>query len=144
MNQINFEFEKVTATKEQISTLFDLFQMRPHKISAELTNYLGHEKFINTHPYRCWYLIKYDDLYLGSFYVSKENTIGINVSEKILRRVIRAIISFVHDNYKPLPPIPSVRNGQFSINVPHTNTVLSEALEEAGCVLTQITYIVPT
>ena len=61
-----------------------------------------------------------------------------------MRRVIRAIIRFVHDNYKPLPPIPSVRNGRFAINVPPTNTILSDALEEVGGTVVQITYTVPS
>ena len=144
MKKIDFEFEKIIATKEQIVTLFNLFQVRLQNISAESTNYLEHEKFVKNNPYRCWYLVKFEDLYVGSFYISKENTIGVNVTDKIVRRVIRVIISFVHDNYEPLPPIPSVRNGKFAINVSPANKVLSEALEESGCVVAQITYFVPT
>ena len=143
MKQVDVEFEKVLATNEQIDTLFDLLQIRAHKISAEPTNYGEHEKFVNSHPYICWYLVKCEDKYVGSFYISKENTIGINVTEKIIKRVIGKIIKFVQDNYEPLPPIPSVRSGRFSINVPSTNTILSDALEEIGCKVAQITYFAP-
>ena len=143
MNQIKIEFEQVISSKEQIATLFDLLNKRLHKISCKATDYIKHESFVNAHPYRYWYLIKVRDSYVGSFYISKENTIGINVYEEYTRQVVLPIIKFVHNNCEPLPPIPSIRGGRFAINVPPKNIVLIEVLEEIGATIAQVTYFVP-
>ena len=143
MNQIDVEFEKVVATDKQISTLFDLLKNRGHKISAAPSTFLEHTKFVKNHPYVSWYIVKSGGKYVGSFYISYENTIGINIIGETVQTVIGKIIEFVQANYTPLPPIHSVRNGKFAINVPPSNTILSEALEEEGCKLAQITYFVP-
>lgn len=144
MNQAEVEFEQVIPSKEQIATLFDLLKKRLHKISSDATDSIDHESFVNAHPYRCWYLIKIRDTYVGSFYVSSENTIGINVFEENTRTVVLPIVKFLRSNYEPLPSIPSVRSGQFAINVPPTNTVLTEVLEEIGATLAQVTYLIPS
>ena len=137
------EFEQVEPTEEQIVTLFNLLETRLHRISYEETSYAEHENFVNSHPYRDWFLIRVGDNYVGSFYITRENTIGINVSEKYTRLVFVSILSFVEDNFKPLAAIPSVRSGKFTINVSPTNTLLAEVLEESGAQIAQTTYYIP-
>lgn len=143
MSQIDIQFENVIPSKEQVEILFDLLKERQHRISCEATDYIKHEIFVKAHPYRSWYLIKFKDIYVGSFYVSKENTIGINVSQKFTRLTVSPILKFVKDNFEPFPSIPSVRSGRFAVNVPLSNTVLAEELEELGATIAQKTYFIP-
>jgi hypothetical protein len=144
MNQVIIEFEKVISTKVQTETLFDLLKERPHRISYVEIDYVKHQNFVNEHPYRSWYLIKIKDTYVGSFYVSKENMIGINVFEKYTRQAVFQIVRFIRDNYIPLPEIPSVRSGLFAINVPPLNILLAEVLENLNAELVQKTYLFPS
>lgn len=144
MKQVQIEFEKITPTKAQTETLYVLFKQRLHKISAEAIDYKEHAKFVNSHPYRGWYLIKVDSSYAGSFYVSQENTIGLNLQEDLTQYIVEKVAIFVRENYKPLPPILSIRGGQFAINVPPTNAVLAKALESLDAQLIQKTYLLPS
>ena len=75
------EFERVLPSEAQIESLFELLVQRVHKISCEDVSYNEDKRFVTSHPYRDWFLIRVSDSYVGSFYVSKENTIGINVSD---------------------------------------------------------------
>ena len=144
INTKDFIFEPVTTADEHISILYMLLSNRQKTIShSRMPNYSTHEKFVKNHPYRSWFLVKSSKYYIGSFYVTKQNTIGINVFEENTRAVLLEIVSFVCINYKPLPPIPSVRGGRFAINVPPGNTSLAEALEEIGAQILQITYTIP-
>jgi hypothetical protein len=140
MSILEVQFEKVTASTEQIDVLFNLLSERLHRISHKDESYSEHEKFVCSHPYRMWFLVKIKDEYVGSFYISQENTIGINVAERCTRLVLAAIVKFVESNYQPLAAIPSVRSGKFAINVPSSNRILAEALDDIGAELVQVTY----
>ena len=143
MIQHEIKFEKVTPLSEQIDELFSLLSERMHRISHEDVDYNEHRAFVYSHPYRVWFLVKVKYKYIGSFYITKVNTIGINVSERFVPLVVKPIIEFVLTNYKPLVAIPSVRNGSFSINVPQTNRVLAESLKDIGAEIAQVTYYLP-
>ena len=142
MNQV--EFEHVKPSEEQIEKLFDLLGGRLHRISYEENSYSEHEVFVKSHPYRDWFLIRVSENYVGSFYVSKENTIGINVSDEHTFLVVPSIINFVNKNFKPLPLIPSVRSDRFAINVPPSSTQLAKALDAIDAKIAQVTYFLPS
>ena len=143
MSQLEIEFEKVTASPKQIDELFNLLRERRFKISHEDANYNEHRGFVCSHPYRVWFLVKVQCEYIGSFYITKENTIGINISERCVALAVKPIIEFVVTNYKPLVAIPSIRNGSFAINVPQGNRVLAKTLKDIGAELAQLTYYLP-
>lgn len=138
------EFERVLPSEAQIESLFELLVQRVHKISCEDVSYNEHKRFVKSHPYRDWFLIRVSDSYVGSFYVSKENTIGINVSDGYVSLVVTQIVIFVKENFKPLPPIPSSRSDKFAVNVPPSNVQLAKALEEVDAKIAQISYILPS
>lgn len=138
------EFEHVLPSQAQIESLFELLVQRVHKISCEDVSYNEHKRFVTSHPYRDWLLIRVSDSYVGSFYVSKENTIGINVSDGYTPLVVSQIVIFVKENFKPLPLIPSIRSDKFSVNVPPSNVLLAKALEEVDAKIAQISYILPS
>lgn len=140
---IKAKFEQVLPSEAQIESLFALLGQRLHKISCEDVSYSEHKQFVKSHPYRDWYLIRLGDSYVGSFYVSRENTIGINVSDRYILLVVSQIINFVKENFKPLPPIPSIRSDKFAVNVPPTNVQLAKALEEIDAKIAQISYYLP-
>lgn len=143
MSQLDIQFEKVSASAEQIDILFDLLNKRSHRISHKDASYSDHEKFVETHPYRVWFLVKLADECIGSFYITNENTIGINVSEERVASVVKPIIEFVESNYQPLAAVPSIRGDRFAVNVPPSNTALAHALDDIGADIAQITYWLP-
>lgn len=143
MIQHEIKFEKVIPSPEQIDELFSLLCERVHRISHEDLDYNEHRGFVYSHPYRGWFLVQFEGKYIGSLYITKENTIGINVTERYVPLVVKPIVEFVVNSYKPLAAIPSVRNRRFAINVPSANRLLAESLEDIGAELAQMTYYLP-
>lgn len=139
----DISFEKVIPTEAQINELFNLLLARKHTISHQSTPSIEeHSAFVNAHPYRVWYIAKFENQSLGSFYIAKDNTIGINLVDCENVDNVAAIIRYVKDIYTPLPAIRSVRARHFAVNVPPENTVLQKSLEGLGAKLLQVTYSV--
>lgn len=137
-------FEQVVPTDEQLVTLYELLKIRKHTISHfSIPSHSEHTQFVNNHPYRAWFLVKLNRKCIGSFYIASDNTVGINVSEEYLSQQVKNIFNFVQTNYQPLAAIPSVRSEKFAINVPTSNKVLAEALEDLGAKIEQVTYYLP-
>lgn len=142
MSQVSFE--RVEPSESQIESLFELLAQRLHKISHKEVSYVEHKQFVESHPYRDWFLIRIGENYVGSFYVSNENTIGINLEDEYISSAVSQIINFVKESFKPLPPIPSVRSDKFAVNVPPSNLCLANALEAVDAKVAQITYFLPS
>lgn len=138
------EFEEVRACPEHIDALFRLLNARVHTISHHSSvSYAEHRQFVEAHPYRVWLLVKRSDDYVGSFYLTDGNMVGVNVAEELIRSLLLPIVVYVKRNYQPLAAIPSVRSGQFAINVPPSNEQLVKALDGLGSELVQLTYYLP-
>lgn len=136
------EFEKITPTETQIGELYELLMHREHSIShTTLPSFESHKEFVVSYPYRAWYLVKASGEAVGSFYVSNENTVGINLAKSNDETVVAKICDLVLSTYPPLPGIKSVRGEMFSINVSPTNTFLIGALERANKKILQISYL---
>lgn len=144
MKLTNIVFEKILATSDQIDVLFRLLNERTHKIShSDDVDFYEHKRFVESHPYRAWFLVKHKEDFIGSFYLTNENTLGINIVNSSVNEIIGLIVNFVKSNFEPLPAIPSVRNGRFTINVPPTNVELIDSLTCLGSELAQLTYFLP-
>lgn len=102
-----------------------------------------HSNFVKFHPYRYWYLCGINGNYVGNFYITNENTVGVNISNLILVSHLDDIIKFIYAYHEPLSEIPSVRNALFSINVPAANEEVSHNLEKLGASLIQMTFLLP-
>lgn len=140
----NLIFEKIIPDPVQIRELYELICMRKHKISHKKTPSMEeHETFVLNHPYRDWFLVKLGGELIGSFYISHENTVGLNLETNQEKNIVSHVLLFVKENYSPLDPIPSVRNGSFSINVSPENKFLIEALESCNARLAQVSYYLP-
>lgn len=119
---------------------FDILNTRKYNIShLNQIDFLEHEEFFQNHPYRNWYLIKFESDYIGTLYLSNENIIGINFI-KYNKTFLKKTINFVLDEHEPLPPIKSIRSDSFLINVHPENSKLSSFLVENGATHIQSTY----
>jgi len=144
MTQKTISFEKLIPDTRQIELLYELLNQREHRIShTKAVSFEDHANFVKNNPYRAWYLVDLDGAVVGSFYVSNENTIGINIEACNDADVVLKILSHVEQKYEPLDAIPSVRSGVFSINVAPQNKFLLSALNSLNAELVQITYHLP-
>lgn len=133
-------FELVTNTSEQIENLYELLKGRDFSISHKnLPSYSDHEKFVKNAPYRFWYIIKYSDEIIGSFYLKWDNSIGINFNKADKNLVIK-IISYVRSSFQPMPEVPSFIPNYFYLNVSAHNQNLIDIIDQLGEERLQVSY----
>ena len=139
-SKTNLEFEKIIPTNLQIDTLYSLLARRVHKISHEdLPSFGKHTQFVKDHPYRYWYLIKLDKTYEGTFYIQKNNSIGINV--QICNTIIlESILTFISGNFTPERPVRSLVSKHFFINVPSSDDKMQQTLKKLGLKMAQVQF----
>tara|TARA_B100000161_G_C33338637_1_gene319102 strand:- start:188 stop:502 length:315 start_codon:yes stop_codon:yes gene_type:complete len=100
-----------------------------------------HIEFVNNNPYFKWYLVEKFNKLIGSFYIMYSNSIGIDLENKEINH-FGDIIDFIKKNYKPFPPIKSVRPEKFFINVAADDHKKIKALELTNSQLVQSTYLI--
>ncbi len=128
---ITTSFRKVTSGDTEI--LYDLLKNRIHNISHnEIPSYKSHKKFVDSHPYRHWYLISQNDIVKGSFYVQNDNSIGIDLQKPSIL-ILREIVNFINRKLSINKPLPSQVPPYFFINVAKSNKEMLEMLEKIGC-----------
>jgi hypothetical protein len=136
----HIDFVPVTSSEAHIDALYDLLAKRRHNISHhELPTIEAHRNFVASHPYRAWYLIKSHTHFIGTTYLTDQNTIGVAIPSSDIQAMIGAI-RFVSTNHAPLPAIRSVRPAHFHVNVPTGDLSLQKALAELGAIIVQTTY----
>jgi hypothetical protein len=99
-----------------------------------------HRKFVASHPYRAWYLIKTPQGHVGTIYITKLNAVGVS-TVKGAEKYIPAAIRFVLRKYDPLPAIKSVRAAKFDFNVSPRNKKLIGILKSMRVRLERVTYV---
>ena len=99
-----------------------------------------HKKFVKSHPYRYWFLIFNKNFYIGNFYITFDNIIGLNLYDNYTTEYNK-IISSILKKFKPLKEIPSVRRGVFMINISSQNRVFEKILKKTKWKVLQKTYI---
>jgi len=135
-----YEFELVEASDVQTEILYDLLGQRIHTIShSEIQNYEIHRKFVKSHPYRKWYLVKIEAEYVGSIYVKNDNSIGLNLNY-INKVIVQSCIDFVRQNLIPMRPTASMVPEYFYINVAATNNDLIKTMSELFVPQIQISF----
>jgi len=143
MSRSSTTFERVIPERDQIRLLFDLLGARCHPIShARMPSFLEHEAFVRGHPYRCWYLIRDGGGCTGSVYITRDNTIGIDITQGATRRLLGKTLAFVRENHAPYPGIPSIRGDEFSVNVSPGNAELIAAMKGLGLGVVQISFAI--
>ena len=132
--------ELITGKDEQNKILYDLLLKRTFRISHQLMpNFDDHVNFILEHPYRSWFLLKDKDMYLGSFYIHNDNSIGINLItyEEV---IVTWCLEFINKEFEPLPPIKSVIPPFFYLNVSPENTEMISLLKREGHEQIQLSF----
>ena len=143
MNSIEITLEKVIGDENQINVLFQLLKKRKHNISnTSLPTLNSHIEFVKNHPYRAWYLIKLDDIYVGSTYVMKNNCIGISLIDDV--SIFPQVIKLISKKHKPLKEIKSVRPSNFYINIAPNNIDIESQLINLGAIKIQLSYSFPS
>ena len=128
---IKISFRKVTAKDTKI--LYDLLKSRIHNISHyELPSYSSHKKFVDSYPYRYWYLISENDNIKGSLYIQQDNSIGIDLQNPSFL-ILREIVNFINGKHIINKALPSQVPPYFFINVAKSNKEMLEMLEKIGC-----------
>ena len=129
--------------EDQVKILYKLLKKRKFKISHKtIPSYENHKKFVYSNPYRKWFLIKFDESYLGNFYLTYQNIIGINLINYDDNAQLLSILKFIIEKYKPLKEIPSIRNSNFLINTSPSNLELNKKLKKMGYQVIQNTYLI--
>jgi len=138
MNQLTLI--KINSSNQHKKKLFKLLQERDFAIShGEDVSFEQHCKFVDNHPYRAWFLIEFSNEIIGSIYISKDNSIGIDLSKNYLIH-IDGVLNLLLSKYKPLKGINSVRNKNFFINVSDKNNYLKQTLKRLGYSPIQTSY----
>jgi len=123
-------FEKIIPNKSQQEKLYLLLKNKEYSISHnKIPSPEEHKKFVLENPYIEWYLLYKDNNLLGSIYFHTDNSIGLNLSQPNKDDVLE-IITLVKKNHYPLPPIKSLRRGEFFINIPSNDLNMIQILKQ--------------
>ena len=135
---VQVEEKNVVHTK----ILFEFLKKKKYNISHNnFIDFEDHSQLVSKHPYRKWFLIKDKIRFIGSIYVTYENTIGINIitnEDNLLKECLDNLFKII----KPLPPLPSIRNKNFLVNISPENKFLKKALLKIGSTKIQETYVI--
>jgi len=131
---------EISATPQHVAILYRLLTAREHRIShTHMPTFDEHRLFVQSHPYRAWYLIKRGARYIGSVYFTHLNSIGIFVMPSA-KNYLTAALKLALAKHRPLPSIKSVRTDSFDFNISPNDAYLAAALEEIGAKCVQVTY----
>jgi len=127
--------------KNHKDILFDILNKRIFNIShKKKISFEEHIYFVNNHPYRKWFFISQGNKIIGTIYLTFENEIGINLIDKD-HIAVKQSLQLLFNMFKPLPPIPSIRNEKFLINISPRSNFIKNILKEIDAILIQETYL---
>ena len=98
-----------------------------------------HKRFVLNHPYRVWCLVRLGSKIIGNFYILKSNEVAVHLNLGEINS-LPLVIEKIHNNYKPLKLIKSVRAERFDFNISPNNHCYLELFKKMGARLTQLTY----
>jgi hypothetical protein len=138
----NLFLERVIPNDKQILRLFKSLEGRSHSIShKEMPKYPSHKKFVQNNPYRVWYLVNLNNIFVADLYVQNDNSIGLNNFENLEVGVIREILSILFIEIAPLKAIPSKRFGKFFFRISADNSILQKKIVSLGYFSSEYTYV---
>lgn len=126
--------------EDDAELLFELLKKRTHSIShQQLPSKDEHVSFVRSHPYRYWALVYRETKPIGTIYLQKDNSIGLNLLEPSLIDV-STVLGYVQDNFEPLMEIKSKVPSYFFVNVSNENNLLKNILLQLGSVPIQVSF----
>ena len=139
----NLTLVQVNKSKLHSKILFKILKNRNDKVSIshkKTPSLKEHIKFINSFPYRHWFIIKKTKIILGSAYLTVSNEISISLLKKS-KKNFNEILNLIISNIQPLPSIPSRRSDKFVLNLSPDNKYYIKLLNEFGAKKIQETYL---
>ena len=134
-------FKKLIPTSKQAEDLYSHLRERRHAISHDkMPTYVAHLEFLNSHPYREWLIIELKREYFGNVYLQYDNSVALHTVTELTDSQLLYIIKFINLNFEPMKAIPSVRAGNFFVNVPATDYKLQKKLLRLGLIELQRAY----
>ena len=119
-------FKKVDENDADI--LFQLLIQRKYSISHnDLPTMTDHIQFVKSNKYLHWAIIYEDKIPIGTFYIQKNNSIGLNLLKQKIKYVFETL-KYINSNFKPLEEIKSQIPAYFYINVAYENEDLKKIL----------------
>ena len=101
--------------------LYELLAERPAEnfISHEKMPTMDeHEDFVASNPFRYWYLVYAEGVYVGALECTELNEIGVAIFKRFRRKGYGAqALKLFIETHKPLPAIPARRNGRWLANI---------------------------
>jgi len=139
---LKFNFVEIDKNnKTHLDSLYILLEKRLYNIShTKMPDYNSHCDFVINNSYRKWKLIYKEENLTGSYYLTFNNFIGINLllcDTEDYKSLIEQILKIE----KPLPEIKSIRNRNFLINTSPDNKNLIDALKFLEFQQIQNTYL---
>ena len=105
--------------------LYALLKQRPEesRISHRaMPSEQAHVDFFKSRPYRFWYLVEIDNLFIGEIHVTENNEIGIFMSTRHRGKGYgSAALALFMAQHEPMPAIPAKRIGKWLANVSPSN-----------------------
>ena len=124
--------------------LFRLLKERPALVNISHVTFPSpeaHRQFVHSKTYRHWFIIDANGEWVGSIHATHWNAIGVVILEAHQKRgyARQAMLKFM-DSYAPLPPIPSVRRGSYTVNIAPQNEGCKTLVKSLGGRLIHLTY----
>jgi len=136
----NVYLEEITGTDEQIKVLYDNLKSRNFGISHEqLPQYQEHVVFVKNHPYRYWAMVIENDCPVGTVYLKKDNSIGLNFIRPS-KHLVSTVLQSIRDDFEPVKEVKSKIPSYFYVNVAYTNEKLNNILLELNAMPLQKSY----
>lgn len=140
--KMNITLEAVEPNSAQINLLYDQLNNRLYNISHEIMpSYEEHSKFVKNHPYRKWYIVRDGRIPVGNVYINFDNSIGLNAGGLTCDKKLNYLLDLVYNTVAPLDAEPSVRIGNFFLNVSAADNEMQDRLEKMGFIEKQRSYI---
>lgn len=136
------ELVKVNNSASHINALFEILKSRDSQSNishTKLPSYKKHKQFVNSKPYRYWFLILSSNQVIGNTYITRLNEISIKLKKKN-SFYYQEILSLLINNLKPLKAIPSKRRSSFLLNVSSKDKNLISLFSRMGLKKIQETY----
>ena len=126
--------------KRNLNFLYKLLKSREFFIShKEMPSFEEHTNFVKNHPYYKWFIIENLSNLIGSLYIHKDNSIGLDMLNEF-EIFIPNVLLFLEKRYKPLPYIKSVRSKNFFLNISPQNKRIQDLLISSGYEISQVSY----
>jgi len=140
--KMNITLEAIEPNSAQIELLYDQLNNRLYNISHEIMpSYEEHSKFVKNHPYRKWYIVRDGSIPVGNVYINFDNSIGLNAGGLTCDKKLNYLLDIVYNTVAPLDAEPSVRIGNFFLNVSAADNEMQGRLEKMGFIEKQRSYI---